>query len=45
MLGQALRLDDAVQQSSILGRELSDLDLHIVNYGRRLAIFCSVLSR
>jgi hypothetical protein len=32
-LGQAFRLDGAVQQSSILGRELSDLALHIVNYG------------
>jgi hypothetical protein len=41
-LGQAFRLDRAVQQSGILRRELPDLDLHIVNYG---ALFGYLLLR
>jgi hypothetical protein len=41
-LGQAFRLDGAAQQSGIRGRELPDLDLHIVNYG---ALFGDLLLR
>ena len=41
-LGQAFCLDGAAQQSGILCRELSDLDLHIVNNG---ALFGDLLLR
>jgi hypothetical protein len=41
-LGQGFRLDGTTQQSGIRGRELPDLNPHIVNYG---ALFGYLLLR